>query len=169
MNVSCQGKHSICHFGFFVPQVCQPWFRPISGWKNITGKILCLITYRQSYVLKMYWLCGRMARPYFVNFYLVSWETSLKINVSALAVSICKVWFEENHRIKKKVNKHSCIFKSRVTICSCKLRCLNKCSFFFSGGDQFRLSGKAMSQSIGLGVPTHCSQQVVQTGGCQQS
>jgi len=41
--------------------------------------------------------------------------------------------------------------------------------YFFSGGDQFGLSGKAMSRSIRLRVPTHCSQQVNRTGGCHQS
>jgi hypothetical protein len=30
----------------------------------------------------------------------MSWKTSLKLNVSALAVSICTVWFEENHGIE---------------------------------------------------------------------
>jgi len=86
-----------------MPQVCQPQFRLISDRKNnITGKSLCLmlVTYRHSYVLNIYWSCDRMALLSFVNFYLVSWKTSIKLNVSALAVSTCTVWFEENHGIK---------------------------------------------------------------------
>jgi hypothetical protein len=65
----------------------------------------------------------------------VAWETSLKLNVCALGVSICKVWFEENHGIKK-ISQYAFLYIqiTCVTIRSCKLRCLNKCIFFFRRG-----------------------------------
>jgi hypothetical protein len=43
-------------------------------------------------------------------------KTSLKLNVSALAVSTFTVWFEENHGIKNnQKKKHASIFKSLVS------------------------------------------------------